>query len=572
MKLILSYLKKYRSSVALGVVVKVFSTLFELLIPLLFEYMLDSIVPEKNIYKIILFGFILILLVFLSRETSIRANKRAVGNASRAINDLRRDLFSTTLSLDGEDLNKYGISSLVTRMAGDQYNLQSFMQTSQTLLPRAPVLLLGGFIMTFLLDRSLSLILVILLPLVIGFVIFISKKGIPLYSESQKEGDRLTAKMRENISGVRVIRALSKEEYEKSKFDTINSSFTKKDTIASLVTSLPVPLVTFFMNIGLCFVVLFGAFRVSNGKMEAGVILAFLTYFQMILTGLTGINRIIIISSKASSSSKRVKEVLSEKSKINKENIIDENDDAFIVFDNVSFSYENCNDKYVLKNISFKLNKGESLGIIGPTGSGKSTILNLLLRFYDPDEGNIYIHGKNIKSYDKKELRKMFSVVQQNDSLFEGSIKENISFKRDLSDEEIQEGIKKSEAEDFINSYKEGIEHPIALKGGDLSGGQKGRVLLSRALSSSSDILVLDDVTSALDYETESKVRNNIKELSENLALIIIGERVSSVKFCDKILFLDDGNALYYLPHEEMIRKSNEYRELYEEQMGDLNG
>ena len=570
MKFILSYMKKTWLFILITMVIKFIGTFLELLIPYVLEYIIDSVAPRKSLEMVIAWGSVMVILAVLCRFFNKTANQRAVKSARDNIYRLRQDLFEKTIYLSSDNIDHITLPSLISRLTSDSYNVLSFMQSSQTLGVRAPILLLGGFIVTFSMDRGLASILAIMAPLIIAIVVFISRKGIPLYSTVQKKLDDVVRIMRENISGIRVVKALGKENVESVRFEKADKEMEKSEIKAGFTMALPMTIVKLFMNIGLVLVVLIGAVRVSKGTMKPGVILAFLSYFQMIMMGVLTLNRFFLMMSKANASAERIKDTISSVSTLVK---VDSEEDAkirgkgYVVFDDVSFSYEGTTR--AISNVSFALNRGKTLGIIGGTGSGKSTIINLMMRFYDPNSGRIYIDGKDIRSYELPELRKHFGVVFQNDFIFHDTISSNIKIGRDISDDSMKKAAENAMASEFIGSYEDGYQHQAAIHGSSFSGGQRQRLLIARALSGSSPIIVLDDSSSALDYHTDSLVRMNILTSHKESSLVIVAERVSAVMNCDEILFLHGGEIIGRGKHDHLMETCPEYREIYETQMGE---
>ncbi len=570
MKFILSYMKKTWLFILITMVIKFIGTFLELLIPYVLEYIIDSVAPQKSLKMVLIWGGVMVILAVLCRFFNKTANQRAVKSARDNIYRLRQDLFEKTIYLSSETIDHITLPSLISRLTSDSYNVLSFMQSSQTLGVRAPILLIGGFIVSFSMDKGLALILAVMAPIIIAIVIFISRKGIPLYSTVQKKLDDVVRIMRENISGIRVIKALGKEKTESARFENADKEMEKSEIKAGFTMALPMTIVKLFMNIGLVLVVSIGAYRVSKGTMKPGVILAFLSYFQMIMMGVLTLNRFFLMMSKANASAERIKDTMDSVSTLIKVENIEEDEiskKGYVVFDDVSFSYEGTTR--AISNISFVLERGKTLGIIGGTGSGKSTIINLMMRFYDPDNGRIYIDGKDIRSYELPILRKHFGVVFQNDFIFHDTISSNIKIGRDISDGEMKKAAENAMASSFIEKYEDGYQHQAAIHGSAFSGGQKQRLLISRALSGSSPIIVLDDSSSALDYHTDSMVRKNILSSHKDSSLVIVAERVSAVMNSDEILFLHDGEIIGRGKHDYLMETCPGYREIYETQMGE---
>ncbi len=584
MKFIFSYLKSYKGLIAFAVSVKFLATLSELTLPYILEYMIDEVAPTKSLRTALLWGGIMVVMALLTRFLNVTANRRGAVLAQKVTYEMRRDLFFHSINLSGEQMDEYGLPSITSRMTSDSYNVQNFIRAMMAMGIRAPILLIGGIGITLTMDTGMALILCAIAPIVIACVVFISLKGIPLFDRVQRLLDKVVRVMRENITGILVVKALSKEEHEKARFDEANGELTKAERTAGIVMSMPGPTMNFFLNIGLTLVVLVGAYRVNGGFTQPGVILAFLTYFNLILMGAMGLNRIFMMMSKANASANRIMELITapeDLATVSEENAAKTESDAHIVFDNVSFGYSKNSTaagslnfaggerQQSLCNISFEIAKGGSLGIIGATGSGKTTIINLLMRFYDADEGNIFINGKDIRTYPLPTLRRMFGAVFQNDTVFADTVAHNIRFGRDVSDDDIKNAARDARASEYIEEYADGYMHKAAIHGANLSGGQKQRLLISRALAASPQILVLDDASSALDYKTDAALRKAIREHHGDSTTVIIAQRISSIMTLDNIIMLDDGRILGYGTHEQLLEFCKEYREIYEAQMGE---
>ena len=580
MKLIFRYLKKYGGAVALVIFIKLIGTMSELLLPYILEHIIDNIVPLNDLKQVLLWGVMMFAVAVFCRAFNVLANTKAINNAHQISYEVRQSLFEKVMDLTGEQFDGFSLPSLISRMTSDSYNVQSAVQQFQTLCVRAPILLFGGISVALFMDRELAKIMIYIMPVLVLIIIFISSRGIPLYADVQAKLDRVVRIMRENITGIRVVKALSKEDYEIRRFKTANEEMKKTDVKAATVMAMPSPLMQMCLNMGLTLVVLTGASRVNQGLMKPGVILAFLTYFNMIAMGVMGLNRIFMTMSKASASADRIDAVLQAEDKelhTEEEHGVIESDEA-VRFDHVSFSYgegsDNAEDfageerENALEDISFVLKKGDSLGIIGPTGSGKTTIINLMMRFYDADQGTVSVDGRPVSTYERKELRSRFGTVFQNDMIFQDTLGENISFGRDMDTDDIRLAVKSAMADEFIDSLNEGLDHEAAIRGANLSGGQKQRILVSRALAAKPEILILDDSSSALDYKTDAAMRNAIKENYPDATLIMIAQRVSSVMNMTNILVLDNGKCIGYGTHEELMKTCEPYRDIYEIQMG----
>ena len=591
MKLIFRYMKPYEKSILLVIVMKLAATVSELLLPYILEHLIDDIVPRQQIGQVFLWGLLMVLCALAAFRINVRTNAQAVKNSSRIAYDVRKDLFEKTINLSGSQFDAFGLPSLTSRMTSDSYNVQNFARSVQTMFVRAPITLIGGILVMLAMDAALSSILIGMVPLLIAVIILISMKGIPLYQGVQSALDKVVRVMRENITGIRVVKALSKTEYEKRRFHEANADMADKDIGVGVFMALPAPIMQLSLNCGLVAVIWLGAKRVNSGTMQPGVILAFLTYFNMIMQSVLAVNRMFTMISKASASGDRIERILQTGESLPVlAQAAAAPTDCRICFDHVNFTYRTAplaaedgqaapqteqqhrEQEQCLYDISFTLKPGESLGIIGPTGCGKTTIINLLMRFYDPDSGAIYIDGKDVRTYDKDALHRKFGVVFQNDLVFHESLRENIDFGRRLNDEALQSAAEDAQAAEFIHGLEDGLDHMADIKGANLSGGQRQRILISRALAGKADILVLDDASSALDYKTDAKLRKALEAHHRHATLILIAQRVSSIRNLDHILVMDNGRAIGYGSHEELLASCPAYREICQAQMGAMTG
>ena len=586
MKLIFRSMEKYRRMIFSAVILKLLGTLAELAIPYILEHILDDVVPLGNLSQVILWGILMFVAAFVTRTLNVTANRRAIDNAHRVSYDVRQALFRKIAYLDGNRFDSFGLPSLISRMTSDSYNVQSSVQQLQALCIRAPMMLLGGLAVTLIMDPGLAMILVVMLPFLILVVLTVSARGIPLFAAVQSKLDTLVRIMRENITGIRVVKALSKTEYEKRRFAKANGEMTDTDIAASTVMAIPGPFMQFCLNVGLTLVVLLGAKRVNGGTLEPGVILAFLTYFNMITQGVMGLSRIFMTMSKASASANRIDEVLraeSEQKVLSREEGLIPTGSGCIRFEQVGFRYGedsrsggDAKDfagggrEKALDGISFSLEKGESLGIIGPTGCGKSTVISLLLRFYDATEGGVFLNGRDVRTYDRDDLRRRFGVCFQNDMVFQDTLRANVDFGRGLEAAAVEDAIRDAMAKEYVDALPEGLEYRADIKGANLSGGQKQRLLVARALAGKPDILILDDSSSALDYKTDAAMRRAIHENYGDVTLIMVAQRVSSVMGMTRILVMDEGKCIGYGTHQELLETCPAYRETFDIQMGDM--
>lgn len=566
MKLLKKYLRPYIGRMSLGISIKFFGSLMDLLLPWILAYIIDTIIPTKNVSAIFLWGGVMLLCSVIAVVTNILANRMASSVARDATGSIRHDLFAKVAYLSIPQIEQVGIPSLVLRLTTDTYNIHQTVGMIQRLGIRAPILLLGGVLITATLDPVLTVVLVGVLPFTLVAAVIISKRGIPLFAQLQKRVDTLVRTVRENVTGARVIKALSKAEYEKQRFQRVNQSVVAAETKANRTMAATPPLMDFFLNAGLTLVILVSAYRVNAGLTQPGVIIAFLTYFTIILNAMLSITRIFVIVSKGLASADRIQAVLRLLEDMKVVPLLAREDEAHIVFDHVSFTYPDGTT--VLKEIDFSLDKGQTLGIIGATGSGKSTIVRLLLRLYDPTNGQIRINGRDIRSLDPAELHQYFGIVLQKDVLFADTIEKNIDFGRRFSKEQIEEAAARAQAKEFIQQLPQQLAYELHARGSNLSGGQKQRVLLSRALAGEPQILVLDDSASALDYQTDAKLRQVLKQQFADTTTILIAQRIGSIQHADKILVLENGRMSGFGDHATLLATNTIYQEIYHGQTG----
>lgn len=572
-KLLIEYLRPFFKRMALGCTIKFIGTLADLALPMMLAFLIDDIVPLGAKKYIWYAGGIMVFCAIVAIWGNITANRYASRVARDMTEKLRNDLFERISYLSARQIDRFTIPSLESRLTSDTYNIHRMIGMLQRLGIRAPLMLVGGLVITFFLEPVLTLVLVAVLPFVGITVYAVSKKGIPLYTKQQEADDDMTRVVRENAQGVRIIKALHKEDAEKARFDTANANLNRQEKRAAENMALTSPLMNLFLNGGLVAVIFVGAIRVNAGVSEPGKIIAFLSYFSLILTAMMSITRIFIMCSKGIASAGRIGEVLDAPEEMTADpqytTNVEENA-PHICFDDVSFSYNGVKDD--LSHISFTLEKGQTLGIIGPTGAGKTTLISLLMRQYDVTGGAVRLSGVDVRGMEKKDIAKKFGAAFQNDFLFADTIRANIDFGRGLTDAEMEEGAKTAQAWDFIQNKEGGLSHMLTIKGANLSGGQKQRVILSRALSGSPEILVLDDSSSALDYATDAKLRQAIRERSETMqeppTTVIVAQRISSIRHADLILVLEDGKITGKGNHEELMRSCALYREIAETQMG----
>ncbi len=568
MKFYDAYLKPQTKSMVIGLICKALGAILELVLPFLTSNIIDEVIPTGDIQRIILNCLLMVVCAIGAWRLNIFANRNASLVARNATEHIRHDLFEHILALSSHKTDEFTIPSLESRMTTDTYNVHRMISMVQRIGIRGPIIMIGGLFFTFSMEPVLSLVILATFPFIAFLVYFRATKGLPLFKHIQKVSDQMVTVVRENAQGIRVIKSLSKKDYEKNRFEQVNQTLEKETVNANRKMAIVNPGINLFLNLGLFGVILLGAYRISIGVSSTGKIIAFMSYFTIMSRAMMMIGRIFIMTSQGIASVQRIEEVLETETEkdVHIGGYANKESNHAIEFDDVTFSYLGVKNN--LEHISFTLDKGQSLGIIGAIGSGKTTILSLLLRFYETTTGAIYLNGTNIRNLEFSELRQQFGTVMQNDTLFRASIKENIMFDRDINDENISRAIQASQAEEFIHQYEDGLDHMLTGKGSNLSGGQKQRVLLARALASSTPFLLLDDSSSALDYKTDALLRKALDEKYKDSTKIIIAERVSSIMNSNQIIVLNKGKIDVIGTHEELLEKSSIYASIYASQMG----
>lgn len=578
----------------MGFMIKFFGTIMDLCIPYILAYIIDTVIPMRSRSMVIFWGLLMLICSGVAVSFNIIANRMASKVSSDATEIIRHDLFSKIMYLSNAQTDDFTKPSLISRMTSDTYNLHQMFGRIQRLGVRAPILLIGGICVTFTLDAAMACVLLATLPLLGVITIYVSRRSIPMYAGLQEANDRFVRMVREDIAGIRVIKALSKADYETEKFRDINKEVVERERKNGMVMAVINPSMNILLNLGLVGVILIGAFRVNAGTSEVGKILAFTTYFTIILNAMLSISKMFTVLSKAIASGDRIWQVLECGDDMQ---VMEEasNADTFapdasaietapvetsavetsamegeeiICFDHVTFSYLKGGEANI-KDLSFCIGKGETLGIIGEIGSGKSTIVNLMMRMYDVDQGSVRVSGRDVRSYQPKALKAKFGVVFQNDTIFEDSIAGNVSLGREMSEEEIQEALLYARASEFVEDRAGKESEALNIKGANLSGGQKQRVLIARAMAAKPEILILDDSSSALDYRTDAMLRKGIKEHFPGTTLVIIAQRVSSIRNADHILVLEDGVPIGYGTHDELMDHCGVYSEISRMQTGE---
>ncbi len=545
-------------------------TLCDLMQPTIMSKIIDKGVATKDISLVLNLGGLMLLVTAIGASCAITRNIISSNVSQRFGSDLRGDLFKKIQSFSFENVDKFKTASLMTRLTSDVNQVQTFAHGTMRIFVKAPILCIGSIIMAILINPSMAFILIAIVPIITVFIFINMKVSYPFFKNIQRALDKVNGVMGEYLSGVRVVKAFNRFSYEKERFKDVNGELTDASIKGMKVMSILNPSITLTVNLGIVLVIWFGGIKVNNGTMKVGQIIAFINYMTQILFSLIMISHVFNMFIRARTSAERIGEVFSEEdSLIVKEDTLKPKDTyEKIKFNNVYFSYDK-NGGDILKNITFTCDIGETIGIIGATGSGKSSLVNLIPRFYDVKSGYIKVNGVDVKDFDLKVLREIISIVPQKTILFTGSILDNIRWgNENASLEEVQMVAKISKADDFITSFEKGYDTILGQGGVNLSGGQKQRISIARALIKHPNILILDDSTSAVDLTTEREIRKGLKEYSQNIICLLIAQRITSVMSADKIIVLDNGCMVGIGTHEELMKSSEVYQDIYYSQIG----
>lgn len=567
-------IKKYKKEFILGPIFKIVEVVFELMIPFLMKYMINTGIPSfqnnEGVGKILYPGLIIIAFCIFGFLSTLVCQYFASVASQGFGTDLRNRIFLKVNSLSLKDIDNFGRGNLINLITNDTTRVQTGIAMLIRLAIRAPVLVIGSLVCSFIIDYRVGLMFLILIPIISLILAIILTKNSKNYLRVQQRLDDISNYSNDSLKGSRVIRAFNKENTIINQYKNKTEKYFKETKKANLVAALINPLTFLVVNIGIMLVIYFGGNLTINNELTNGDLVALISYLNQILMALIVVSNLVIIFTKAFSSQKRIDQLLqSETSIVNYSKYKDISlnyGDEFINFENVSFKYEDDGNE-VISNINFKINKGEKIGIIGGTGSGKTTLIKLIERFYDVTSGELLYKGHDIKDYDLDKLHQEISLVNQRSVLFNGTIKSNILIgKKDATDEEIINALKNSEAYKFVKEYSDFIDHEVYENGKNFSGGQKQRLSLARALIKDSELLILDDSTSALDYLTDKNVRENINKMKD-LTVIFISQRTSSIQHCDKIIVVDNGKIDAIGTHEELLNTSLIYKEIYDSQV-----
>lgn len=562
MRKLVKYLKKYKKNVILGPIFKLTEAVFELIVPLVMAQIIDVGIANKDSGYIWKMGGVLVLLGVCGLGFALICQYVASVASQGFGTELRRELYHHINTLSHKEVDEFGTPSLITRLTSDINQLQVAVAMLIRLVVRAPFLVIGSTIMAFMIDAKLALIFVLVIPLVAIVMWLVTTRTIPFFKSIQKKLDKTSLITRENLVGARVVRAFSKQEYEQERFKDNAEDIEKAAVRAGKISALLSPVNAIILNLAIVAIIWFGGLSVNVGDLTQGQVIALVNYMNQILLALVVVANLVVIFTKSAACAARVNEVLDTKPSIEGKETTKGNVDPSapaVRFDKVSFSYHD-NSEYALEDISFTAGKGQTIGIIGGTGSGKSTLVNLIPRFYDTSKGVVSVCGTDVRNYNLGDLRKKIAVVPQKAVLFSGTIRENMKWGGDnITDEQIWRALKISQAYEFVERLDKGLDYEILQGGKNLSGGQKQRLTIARAIAADPEILILDDSASALDFATDAKLRTAIKENCTNMTVFLISQRANTVKNADRIIVLDDGKMVGTGTHKELLQTCTDY-------------
>lgn len=607
MKELLKYIKDYKKECVLGPLFKLLEACFDLTVPIVMAKIIDEGIAKSDSHFILVYGGVLIILAAVGLLSSITAQYFAAKAAVGFATNLRHGLFKHIESLSFTEMDTVGISTLITRMTSDINQMQSGVNMALRLFLRSPFIVFGAAVMAFTVDVKAAIVFAVVIPILAVVVLGIMAVSMPLYRKVQAGLDGILGRTRQNLTGVRVIRAFDKEEAEKEDFNNENQILTNLQLLVGKISALTNPVTYIFLNVALVVLLYVGAIRVDGGLLTQGKVIALVNYMSQILVELIKLANTIVLSTKAVACGNRIQSVFemkpsimddfvsddeefgsmkksdnAESSKLtDEENVLGSEKElinksadsilkgAEVVFENVDLTYKGAGDKS-LENISFTANAGSTIGIIGGTGSGKSSLVNLIPRFYDATAGKVLIDGKNVKDYKVSEVRSIVGIVMQKAVLFKGSIRENMKWGNDkATDDEINFALENAQAAEIVAGKEGGLDYMIEQSGRNLSGGQKQRFTIARALVRRPKVLILDDSASALDFATDAKLRKSLKQLGYEPTTFIVSQRTSSIKHADMILVLDDGKVVGKGTHDELLENCEVYHEIYMSQFKD---
>ncbi|MEH7248387.1 ABC transporter ATP-binding protein [Neobacillus niacini] len=565
------YIKKYWKFFSLAVLFLTFEALSDLMMPTIMAKIIDIGVAGRDLdYVLKMGGVMLLITIFGAVSASIRSVLASIVSQSFGA-ELRSDLYKKIQTLSFENIDRFERASLITRLTNDVTQVQVFANGLMRIFVKSPLLAIGGLIMATRLNLHLSVVLAVVVPIVALFIVINLRLGFPLFSKVQKALDRLNGVMREYLSGVRVIKAFNRFDVEVNKFEKTNEEFKKQSISATRLMAVFSPAIMLAVNLGIVAVLWIGGYGVTNGNVQVGHIIAFINYMTQILFSLMMISMVFNMFVRAKTSAVRMGEVFALEDDLTWKSDLSEApvEKGRIEFNHVSFAYEGTSGEPVLKNITLTCLPGETVGIIGSTGSGKSTLVGLIPRLYDVSAGNIKVDGEDIHLVDPKRLREKIAFVPQKTILFTGTVEENIKWgKEDALMEEVEQAAKIAGAHDFITASPEGYQTRIGQGGVNFSGGQKQRLSIARALIKNPEILILDDSTSAVDVTTEARIKAGLKKYANGLTCLLIAQRITSIIDADKIVVMDHGEIVGMGKHEDLLRDCKVYQEIYQSQVG----
>lgn len=568
------FLKDYKKECIIGPLCKLFEAILELLVPLVMASIIDVGVKNKDTDYVLKMGGVMALLGVIGLLSALVCQYLASKASQGVGTKIRRELFAHINSLSHAELDKLGTPSLITRMTNDINQVQQSVAMGIRLLTRSPFIVVGALVMSMTINLKMSIIFFIA-ALLIGITLYlVMSRSIPIFSAMQKKLDKIGLVSRENLSGNRVIRAFSKQKSEKERIDLATEDLAKTSIKVSRLSALLSPITYAVTDLAIVAIIWFGAVNVNNGSgMLSGDIIALVNYMTQILLAMIVVANLVLLITKASASAKRINEVFEtkpsvvEKSHSNIEVCKDSNTPK-IEFDNVTFSYGDGDDE--LTDISFKIMRGETVGIIGGTGCGKSSLINLIPRFYDVKNGSVSVDGVNVKEYPFIQLRSQIGIVPQQSILFSGTIKDNMKWQnKNATDKDIIKALKIAQAYEFVSKLPKNLDSHVEQGGKNFSGGQRQRLCIARAITGNPEILILDDSFSALDFATDAKLRKALKENTEDMTVIIVTQRCSTIRNADLILVLDDGQLVGTGTHEQLFCECETYREIYLSQLNE---
>lgn len=559
------FLKDYRKQVIIGPIFKWMEAVLELIVPLVMAKIIDVGVKNADKGYVFRMGGLLLLIAAVSLGCALVCQYSASIASQGVGTNLRREMFDRINRFSHAELDRFGTHSLITRLTNDVNQLQVAVAMLIRLVVRAPFLAIGAVVMAFTIDVKLSLIFLVVFPLIVGVLYFVMNRSIPFFRVMQKKLDKISLITRENLEGARVIRAFSKQDAELSRFTSASDDLANTSVRVGRLSALLNPLTYVIMNLGIVAILWFGGFRVDSGRLTQGEIIAFVNYMTQILQALIVVANLVVIFTKASASASRINEVLETEPSVSDAvsgEVAPLADEAALEFDRVAFAYAGAEEPS-LSGITVKLRPGETLGVIGGTGSGKSTFVSLIPRFYDAASGEVKVFGRDVKEYPLAELRRLVGTVPQKAAVVSGTIRENLRWaKPDATDEELWAALKTAQAESFVEALPQKLETRVEQGGKNFSGGQKQRLTIARALVGKPSILILDDSASALDFATDAALRKALRTETKGMTVIMVSQRASTIRYADQILVLDDGGMAGLGTHEELFENCPVYREI----------